>query len=255
MSTATLILSWVSSLWAHPSDFGLANLHNCVSQFLKIHLFPSHYAALTLPCTHDLYTHLQYILVVLFSRELWYMQSTDIWATKCPPRESFRPKSLWWDNSQWWLMYLGPSLKWRGSHGNWRVQKKKRIWMKDCSTQPPREAEPMSSACVMAVPQLTPDPIQNIKCDPAFWVALYLSWRYIMLPTQGQVHGLIDWLSWLESEPLEPILVLIKLSSNIRNFEMKCDLLTKKDVVATINCQWAILLPKLTRRMFPWVRV
>ena len=30
---------------------------------------------------------------------------------------------------------------------------------------------------------------------------------------------------------------------------MKCDLLTKKDVVATINCQQAVLLPELTRRM------
>ena len=65
--------------------------------------------------------------------------------------------------------------------------------MKDRSTQPPREAEPMSSAGAMAVPQLTPDPIQNVKCDPPFWVAFYLSWHYIMLPTHGQVHGLIDW--------------------------------------------------------------
>ena len=47
-------------------------------------------------------------------------------------------------------------------------KRKKKIWMKDRSTQPPREAEPMSSAGAMAVPQLTPDPIQNVKCDPPF---------------------------------------------------------------------------------------
>lgn len=48
------------------------------------------------------------------------------------------------------------------------AKEKKKIWMKDRSTQPPREAEPMSSAGAMAVPQLTPDPIQNVKCDPPF---------------------------------------------------------------------------------------
>lgn len=48
--------SWVPSLLVHPVDFQLTCLHNCVSQFLKIDLFP--------------YTQTHILLVLFFWRAL-----------------------------------------------------------------------------------------------------------------------------------------------------------------------------------------
>lgn len=167
---------------------------------------------------------MQCTLVVLFKGTPIY--SSAVLPTHKYLQESLAPKLLWWDNSQWWEAPChGPSLKWRGSH-RFEGCKGKKNMDKGLFLQPPREAEPMSPACTMAVLQLTPDPIQNIKCTVHFWVALsVMTLHYAVNSWTSQQ---VDWLSWLESECWNLFLSSLgNWAVNIRNFEMKCDLLRK----------------------------